>query len=1053
VRAAVPPRLDPLSSIAADVGDFLVELGRGGFSGELRTDYATRLTAATDNSIYQVLPAAVAFPRSTSDVALAMRLIDEPRFHGVALTPRGGGTGTNGQALNSGVVLDLSRHMTKVGAIDVAAGRVTVQPGVVLDDLNALLKPHGVHFAASLAPSNRATIGGMIATDASGEGSRVHGKTSQHVLDLEVVLRGGIVHRTARVEGPALDALCADSGLVGHAHRLVREIATTRRDEIAKTFPKLLRYMTGYNLARMAAPDGSSVDLAQLLAGSEGSLGVVTEARLRLTHLEREHALFVLHYGAFDAALSSAEWLVATNPSSVETLDETVLALAKGDVIYEEVRDFLSDGPTQRTSAINLVEYSGDDQGAVRRKVEALIAEMSRRQGMPGSPHGYSLTWAAKERASLWNLRKKGVGLLGNAPGPRKPVPFVEDTVVPPERLQAYVREFRALLDAEGLRYGMFGHVDVGCLHVRPALDLKDPEDEARVRRITDAVTALVTRYGGLLWGEHGKGFRSELVPHHFGPVLYGELQRIKGLFDPRNQLNPGKIATPANGRFALARVDGPMRGTLDRQIGGPDREALGTVISCNGNGQCFDTNTDSVMCPSAKITHDRIHSPKGRATVMREWLRLLAQKGVTASQALRSSGQLPWLARLWLRVVGGRRSRDFSHQVYDAMAGCLACKACATQCPVRVDVPDFRAQFLELYHRRYARPIGDYFTAWLERMLPLMARAPRFMNALMGGALGRWMTARVIGIADAPRLEPKSLAARLLQHGIPLSGLHELERLDKAAPVVLVLQDAFTTFYEPDVLVSACLLLRSFGFQPHVLPYFENGKALHIKGFLGAFGGVVRRNASFLRKAAATGFPIVGIEPAVVLTYRDEYPKALEGDPGFHVWLLQEFLDTRLAEPDVAARVAKLASGAGRADRFRLLSHCTEQALVSRSPGMWARVFAAMGVELEVVKAGCCGMCGVYGHEVAHKRDSIGIFDLSWRRHIDPDRDRDRVVVPGHSCRTQVERVLGFAPLHPAQALVALTAPVVPHLRLPAPQPPDPRGLREQSDAPAASG
>ncbi len=1009
----VVPRLDPLASVEPKVASFAAELSRGGFAGEICLDYATRLSAATDNSIYQVLPAAVIFPRAPADVALALRLIDQPPFHEVALTARGGGTGTNGQSLTSGVVMDLSRHMAKILALDLEAGFVRVQPGVVLDDLNAFLKPHGVYFAANLSPSNRATLGGMISTDASGEGSRLHGKTSQHVLDLEVVLRGGIVHRTARVGGADLDALSAQPGLVAQAHKLAREIASVRREEIARVFPKLRRFMTGYNLAHMAAPDGSSVDLAQLVAGSEGSLGVVTEARLRLTHFERHRALLVLRYPSFDAALASAEWLVATDPGSVEAIDETVLTLAKGDVIYDEVRTFLLDSGAETTRAINLVEYSGDDEAGVRAKVDALFAEIAKRRGTLGAPHGHALTWKPNERASLWNLRKKGVGLLGNTPGSRKPVPFVEDTVVPPEHLQAYVREFRALLDAEGLRYGMFGHVDVGCLHVRPALDLKDPDDEARVRRITDAVTELVTRYGGLLWGEHGKGFRSELVPHHFGPVLYPDLQRIKALFDPRNQLNPGKIATPAGSRHLLVRIDEPpTRGSLDRQIAGPDQEALGAVLACNGNGQCFDTSSDTVMCPSSKITRDRIHSPKGRATLMREWLRLLAGTGLVATQALRDSTSLPWIVRLWNRLFHRARSRDFSHQVYDGMSGCLACKACATQCPVRVDVPDFRAQFLELYHRRYARPIGDYATALLERMLPFLASSPRLANALMGNALGRWLTARVAGITDAPLLDPKPAAKRLAEHAIPIATIADLEKLSKDARVVVVLQDAFTTFYEPGVLEASCLLLRALGFQPHVLPYFENGKALHIKGFLHAFGRVVARNTELLRRVASLGFPLVGIEPAVVLTYRDEYPKELGGDAGFRVWLLQEWL----VEQRLTTKVA-----AGSAQGFRLLSHCTEQALVTKAPAQWAKVFGLLGVPLEIVKAGCCGMCGVYGHEISHRKDSLGIFELSWKGKIDPERDRVRVLATGHSCRSQVERALGFTPLHPAQALLSL--------------------------------
>jgi FAD/FMN-containing dehydrogenase/Fe-S oxidoreductase len=1015
VCAAVLPRLDPRATLEPVVAAFLEALAGEGFSGDIRTDYATRLTAATDNSIYQLLPAAVVFPRTQRDVANALRLIDEPRFHKVALTARGGGTGTNGQALTNGVVMDVSRHMRAILKLDLVAGYVDVEPGVILDDLNRYLQPHGVYFPANLSPSNRATLGGMIATDASGEGSRLHGKTSRHVRELEVVLRGGLVLETARLSGAELEAACARDDLIGGAYRLAREIATTQREEIVRRFPKLLRYMTGYNLAHMASADGQVVDLGQLIAGSEGSLGVVTRARLQLTHFAKHRALFVLRYPSFDDALAGSAWLVGTDPGSVETIDETVLSLARGDIIYDQVRKFLVDPEGVHTRAINLVEYTSDHQHEVQGKVDALLAAMAARSGLAGTPHGYSLTWQPGERESLWNLRKKGVGLLGNAPGPRKPVPFVEDTVVPPENLQAYVREFRAVLDAEGLRYGMFGHVDVGCLHVRPALDLKDPADEARVRRITDAVTALVTKYGGLLWGEHGKGFRSELVPHHFGPVLYRELQRIKALFDPRNQLNPGKIATPSTGKFVLATIDGPTRGALDRRIAKPDLEELSTVISCNGNGQCFDSHNDSIMCPSSKITLDRIHSPKGRATVMREWLRLLSERGLQATALLRGRDRLSFFSRFWQSLRSARREPDFSHEVYDAMQGCLACKACATQCPIKVDVPDFRAQFLELYHRRYNRPLGDYFTAQLESMLPLMARMPRMMNFLQQSAPGRLFLAKVAGIVDAPALDPNTAHKRLASRHIPISDLSALRSLSKETRAVIVLQDAFTTFYEPAVLEAACVLLKGLGYEPHVFPYFENGKALHIKGFLHPFERIVQQNGALLRELGALGFPLVGIEPAVVLTYRDEYRKILGEDAGFHVHLLQEWLAKQPLAPFESPPVEPL----------RLFSHCTEQALVSRAPALWASVFSALGVPLEIVKTGCCGMCGVYGHEVSHQRESHGIFQLSWRGKIDPARDRERVLATGHSCRHQVERILDFVPQHPVEVLARLVSRV----------------------------
>jgi Fe-S oxidoreductase len=293
---------------------------------------------------------------------------------------------------------------------------------------------------------------------------------------------------------------------------------------------------------------------------------------------------------------------------------------------------------------------------------------------------------------------------------------------------------------------------------------------------------------------------------------------------------------------------------------------------------------------------------------------------------------------------------------------------------------------------------------------LPLLVLAPRLANLLTQSALGRWLVARVIGIVDAPALDPVPARKRLARNAIPVSDLAALRQLPKNTRAVVVLQDAFTTFYEPRVLEASCLLLRKLGFEPHVLPYFENGKALHIKGFLKAFGRVVERNSALLRDVAALGFPLIGIEPAVVLTYRDEYPKQLEREPGFRVWLLQEWL----AEQTLAPRPASAAAP------FRLLSHCTEQALVSKAPALWASVFGALGVPLELVKAGCCGMCGVYGHEAAHLEDSLGIFALSWQKKLGPDSQHARVLATGHSCRHQVERAQGFVPQHPAEALLS---------------------------------
>ena len=1001
------PRLSQLEGLQRTYRAYLDALPARGFSGDVRADFATRLVTATDNSVYQLLPQAVIYPRTTEDVAVALGLAAEPAFHDVTIAPRGGGTGTNGQSLTEGVVLDVSRHMNQILELDLEAGFVRVQPGVVLDQLNAHLRPHGVFFAPNLSPSSRATLGGMIATDACGKGSRIYGRTSDHLLAATAVLADGAVWTAEPLDPAALAAAKARDDRVGEVHRVVDGVVTDQADLIAEVFPKLQRFMTGYNLAMVRDPGAGTFDLTRLLAGSEGTLAVTTEARLRLTPIPAHRRLVVLKYASFEEALASAGEIVRSDPGAIETIDETVLGLAREDVIWHRVAAVLDGGPDDPTRAINLVEYEGSDPDAVAASVTTLTDAVTARAGEPGQPIGYVLARDAAETAALWDLRKKGVGLLGNAPGPRKPVAFVEDTVVPPAHLPEYVREFRQILDDAGVTYGMFGHIDVGCLHVRPALDLKDPEDERRLRAISDRVAALVQRHGGVMWGEHGKGFRSEYNPAFFGPELYQELCRVKGAFDPHDQLNPGKLATPLGGDGALVSVDGPKRGALDRQIPVPARERWPVTIDCNGNGACFHYSPDHVMCPSAKVTRDRIHSPKGRAGVMREWLRQLGHAGADPTVLVgRPPQALSWPGRAWNTLRRALGQYDYSHEVYGAMSGCLACKACATQCPVHVDVPAFRADFLSLYHQRYLRPLTDRFVGALESLLPWMARLPRLTNVLSGNPLSRWVLARVAGIVDAPPLAVPGARRGLAERGLRPSA-------DVGDAQIVIVQDAFTTFYEPNVLLAAVDVFRALDLRVAVLPYFPSGKGLHVRGFLGRFSSIARRHAARLRAASTRGATLVGLDPAVVLCFRDEYPHVLgEAGANLGVRLVQEVLTEHRAALSAAAP-------AEAGEPATLLGHCTERTAEPTSDQRWRGLFEAAGIPLDARSVGCCGMCGAYGHERAHRADSEGIFRMGWERHLPDDpRARKSVLATGHSCRSQVKRFAGFVPRHPLEVL-----------------------------------
>ncbi|WP_108445944.1 FAD-binding and (Fe-S)-binding domain-containing protein [Halomonas denitrificans] len=1048
---------------------FLEALKAEGFEGEITPDLAARTVLATDNSIYQRLPQAVLSPRHGTDLERIARLAGREAHREVVLTPRGGGTGTNGQSLTDGLVVDVSRHMNAILDIDVENRRVRVQAGVVKDQLNAALKPHGLFFAPDLSTSNRATIGGMISTDASGQGSCEYGKTRDHVLELSTVLLGGERLVSRPLADEELAPLCERDDVTGTAYRTAREIIDTQRERIEAVFPPLNRCLTGYDLAHLRTAEGK-LDLNSLLCGSEGSLGLLDEAVLNVLSIPKHSTLVNVRYAGFMDALRDAKALMASDsaPTSIETVDDTVLLLAMEDFVWDSVAEFFPAGDTP-VRGINLVEFNDDDPERLARRVEAFCRHLETDASVQRL--GFTLAEGRPQIQRVYAMRKRAVGLLGNAKGEKRPIPFVEDTAVPPEHLADFIAEFRAALDARGLAYGMFGHVDAGVLHVRPAIDMKDPDQERLIREVSDEVAALTQKYGGLLWGEHGKGVRSEYAPAFFGE-LYPSLQRVKAAFDPHNQLNPGKIATPLSlstppedvgtppdaaslsippddaGRASSAEnetratssadaeeqtvkfvdpgllaIDGvPTRGQFDRTIDERVWQAHAATVYCNGNGACYNYDPDDAMCPSWKATRDRVHSPKGRASLIREWLRLQGEAGadlIEESRRQRTEGAWGFVRRLPRRALNTwrhDREADFSHQVYDAMAGCLSCKSCAGQCPVKVNVPDSRSRFLEAYHGRYLRPVRDYLVGGMEFLLPALSRVAPLYNAALGNRLVDRLLAGPVGLVDSPRLSRASLRKQLAAWGVapatPTS-LGLLTEAQKAKSVVLV-QDAFTSHFEARLVMDVVELLSRLDVRVFVAPFSPNGKPLDVQGFQGAFARTAEKQARRLRTLAEAGVPLVGIDPAMTLTYRQEYVKALGPDAVPEVLMLQEWLVTQ------APRLARVAApGEGEDPGFRLLSHCTEKTNAPGSPKAWQQLFAAFGLELELLATGCCGMSGTYGHEARNLATSRTIYAQSWQPQVEDEANAGRLLATGYSCRSQAKRFSDRALPHPLQALL----------------------------------
>ena len=997
---------------------FARELASAGFSGDIELGYADRTVLATDNSIYQVLPEGVLYPRSTEDISKILTLANKPDFHQIVVSPRGGGTGTNGQSLTSGFMVDTSRYMNRVLEINTRERWARVQSGAIKDYLNELAAKEGLFFAPELSTSNRATVGGMVNTDASGQGSVVYGKTRHHVLELTSVLADGTVWNSSPVDNDQLEQLCQRQDRIGEIYNTLKKTHSEHHQRVSEVFPHLNRNLTGYDLANIVNKDQQH-DLNAILCGSEGTLAIISEIKVNLLPIPKQSALVLVFYKSFQDSLQDAQALMAAEPGSIETIDSRVLGLAKSDSVWESVKDFF---PKQSDDidGINFVEFTGDDEAEIQQGIDRLKTELEKPVSIWRA--GHSVVMGTGNVKKIWNMRKQAVGLLGNMKGDARPIPFVEDVAVPPENLAEFIKAFRALLDSHHLTYGMFGHVDAGVLHVRPAIDMKDPEQEKLVRLISDDVAALARSHGGVLWGEHGKGVRSEYAPDFFAD-LYPVLQEIKGVFDPYNQLNPGKIATPATlpEPVQLLKIDEvPTRGQQDREIERNAFEAFTSSLYCNGNGACFNYNPNSAMCPTWKATYDRIQSPKGRSGLVREWLRLQTAAGADIageSHKIRQAGPLYNGGQKLINLVNKwRGEEDFSHQVYGALDNCMSCKSCAGQCPIQVNVPDLRSRYFELYHGRYPRPVKHHVAGLLEPMLPVLAKFKPAYNLVMGWSVANTLAGKTVGLQDIPAITSSSPTSDCCRAGAAIANRTLLDAIPDSErnKTVIIIQDAFTSFFETPLLTDLVELLIRLGYRPLIAPYKPNGKVLHVYGFLGRFEKIARTNGEELKELADSGISLVGIDAAVTLTYRDEY-KEVMGEDSPEVLLLSEWF----AQQSKTLRQLQMNLSDTAEEEFVLLGHCTETSNVPAAPAQWQQLYQDLGLKLTYKATGCCGMAGIYGHETRNQETSRKLYDMSWKDVVQNPENSGRLVATGYSCRSQVKRYGDGKIPHPVQTLL----------------------------------
>jgi FAD/FMN-containing dehydrogenase/Fe-S oxidoreductase len=927
--------------------------------GEVRADDYTRHLYAADASMYASAPLLVAFPRDADDVAAAVRAA--ARF-GVPVVTRGAGTSLAGQAAGQGLVLDTSRHMDAIAKIDVTARRARLGPGVVQDDLNRAAAPHGLGFGPDTSTSNRATLGGMIGNNSSGSHSIVYGTTIDHVDELEVVLSDGSRATFGPVSEEERARRAQADTLEGRIYRELPDILRRHARAIAEDYPKHWRQSGGYRLDYAAR----HFDLAKLVTGSEGTLVAVTGARVALVELPTARQFTVGHFHTVDEAIAATADALALEPAAVEMIDATILELSRSKREYAEMASRIEGEP----GALLYVTFFGEEAGARIDRLEAAWREHG---------HGYHYLRAetAAEQAALTKVRKAGLGLLMAASeGSRRPNAFVEDTAVAPERLGDYVTAFRAILDRHGLQAGWYGHASVGCLHVRPFVDLTDPDGVETMAAVAGEIAALVAEYDGVNSSEHGDGrVRSPFSPGVFGDDLYAAFREVKALFDPDNRLNPGVMVDAAPLTVGLRDpalppapplrthfdFDGGMRAAADR---------------CQRIGVCRKSG-DGVMCPSYMATREEEHATRGRANAL---VRALSQPDPRAA-------------------LGDERL----HEILDL---CLECKACKSECPLSVDMATMKSEFLSHYQAQHGTPLRSRLFGAVRKLNRVGAATAPLSNL----PLPRGLMERVTGI-DRRRPLPRFARETVLRWD-------QARERPRTAPrgEVVFLADSFTTFTEPAIGRAAIELLEAAGWGVRLESAGCCGRSSISKGLLDEAQGMAQAMVERLAPEAGRGVPIVGCEPSCLLTLREEHVGLLPGDPRAQTVADQTRLVEELlveAIDDGALTLRADAEVAGRPILFH--GHCHQKALAGTSATV-ALLERIPGAQVTELDAGCCGMAGSFGFEAEHYDLSMQIGESRLFPALREAAPGTLVSATGVSCRQQIGHGVGQRAWHPVE-------------------------------------
>jgi len=928
--------------------------------------------------MYAIEPLGVVFPRDAAEVAAVVSTAAE---FSVPVLPRGAGTSLAGQTVGRAIVMDFSRHMSRI-ALDAEARTARVQPGVVQEQLNRAAAGHGLMFGPDTSTSNRATLGGMIGNNSAGSHSVRYGSTVDHVLALDVVLSDASTASLRPLSEAERASRAARPTLEGTICRELPLLASRNAEAIATGFPQFWRQAGGYRLDRLAGRGG--FDLARFVVGSEGTLVTAVEATVGLVPAPRHRVIAVGHFTSSQGAIEATEDALACGPAAVELLDRAILELSRTKLEYQALGSIVTGDP----DALLFVTFFGDTPAQAEAGMDRLEALWRQHR------HGYHTLRAvtAAEQAAVLKVRQSSLGLLMAASsGSRRPLAFVEDTAVEPARLAAYTQRFREIIGAHGLSAGFYGHASVGCLHVRPFVDLTEPGALETVRAVAEEVRDLVIEFGGVNSSEHGDGLvRSEFNRAVFGDALYEAMREVKRLFDPANRMNPGKIVdAPPMTSNVREVAPSPLPYPSRLQFPGG---MFGAADRCMNIGLCRKTAT-GVMCPSYMATREEEDSTRGRANAL--------VKALSADEPRAALGD------------------ERLHQILDL---CLECKACKSECPLGVDMASLKTEALAAYHDVHGIPLRSRMFGSIRALNRAGSAVAPLANLLGGFGPARLLAERVLGISarrPLPRFQRENLARWHARR--PSAGLLGGGALGGGAPQgeLIFLADSFTSFTEPAVARAAVELLELAGWTVRLETAACCGRASLSKGLIDQARARAADMVGRLAGAADRGVPIVGAEPSCLLTLRDEYPALLPGDAGAQAVAAAAKLPEELLA--AAAADGRLALAPGP-DRILFHGHCHQKAVTGTAATV-ALLRAIPGAEVTEVDAGCCGMAGSFGFEAEHYDLSMRIGELRLFPAVRAEPGGTIVAASGVSCRQQIAHGTGRAAQHPLEIVRSAVA------------------------------